>query len=115
MSVVYTVTIISGDYCNGDEPIKKLNQWVKENNHAGGLFEKLKEGGAGTKYPERDIYIGGFNYLNCEEFTTFFRSLQWDNTVLIIGMPEDDDGFRIIPSNGQYGDCTVKLGVSNNE
>lgn len=99
MSMVTTVVIISDGYCGREEKrLKKLNKWVKDNNHAGGIFEPVKDDGrdsAGTKYPERRLYWGGFNYLDQDQFIEFFNSLGWENTLLIMGYDDSDRGYIV--------------------
>lgn len=102
MSYVTTVTIVTRQYGKDLEKfIEKLNDWVRKNDHAGGLFElQDRTKSAGTKIPHNDVLLAGFNYLNREEFKEFFKSLKTSDTILI--MWSEEEIYQIIPSTGTY-------------
>lgn len=107
MSVVTTITIISDGY--GDEEkanLKVLNDWITERYSERVIFRKIEgsEYSAGTKYPQRNLYWGGFNYLNKSEFIDVFRSIDWEYSVMIIGYEDSERGYTVVPSRGKgYG------------
>lgn len=101
MSVVTTVVIISSEYGEElDKNLSKLNSWIEENHTLGNPLKPTEDPGAGSKYPERRIMIGGFNYLNRSEFAEFFKSLKMHDTVLIMA-PDQGDSYDIVPSETQ--------------
>jgi len=95
MSCVSTVIIIT---CRYDKrKIGAINDWMRDNHDKDYPFiEVSKETSAGDKYPQRSLFWGGFNFLNEEEFVSFFKTLKWDGTLLIIGSEESDKGYRIV-------------------
>lgn len=99
MSHVTTVTIISHDYRNFDKAVEKLNAYLLDRyNGRGGMFKPLNsEDSAGTKYPQRKIIWGGFNYLYTSEFVDLFKSLNLEDTILILA-PEDGEFYSIFSS-----------------
>ena len=119
MSHVSTVTIISGAFHNSeDENVEKLNKYFEDSSRMGNPIKRLnseiEQVSAGTKDTGRSFFIGGFNYLDHQEFIDFFRSLNWENAVLIIGYQDEDMGFIITPSKGNDGingeeDCNIKF------
>lgn len=98
MSVVTTVVIISSEYGDElDKNLAKLNSYIEEHGRLGTPFAPTKDGGAGSKNPERNIMIGGFNYLNRSQFAEFFKSLKMHDTVLVMA-PDQGDSYDIVPS-----------------
>lgn len=111
MSHVTTVVIVSADRKNEDRNVATLNSWLKENDHLGCEFSPVKnsENCAGTKYPQRRLYWGGLNFLSHNKFIDIFRSLNWENTVLILGYEEQDLGYNITPSKYDNTDCPLEI------
>ena len=99
MSYVYTAVIQIGAYNDdSDMALDKLNKWIKENRHAGGLFQYVDgQVSAGTKVPEINLIWGGFNFLNVEEFVNFFQSLKLERSLLTIFYPEAERCL-VVPS-----------------
>ena len=52
----------------------------------------------GSKFLERDVAIGAFNYLLLAEFLDHLRGVKWENPgdVQVIVCEQDDDRFRTI-------------------
>tara|TARA_R100000951_G_scaffold115132_2_gene122225 strand:+ start:11336 stop:11731 length:396 start_codon:yes stop_codon:yes gene_type:complete len=103
MSHVSTVTIISGGYGEEEtENIKKLNAWVEENGRLGNPLSAMPDthSTGGSKYPQRNFFIGGFNYLDHSGFIDMFRSLDWTNSLLVIGYEDSENGYIVVPSKG---------------
>jgi hypothetical protein len=104
VSVVSTVVIVSLrnaldiDVSN----IDLLNNWLIEHDFDNDLlFREIDPSlSAGDKYPERNLYWGGLNYLDQDAFTSFFKTLDWDGALLIIGSDDREDGYRVILGNG---------------
>ena len=115
MSFVTTVVIISDSYGKEEEAqIAKLNKYITERYSDEVLFNKVEgsEHSAGTKYPQRSLYWGGFNYLDHDEFIELFRSINWGNSLLIMGHEDSDDGYIVVPSKtklsmGRLGVTTI--------
>jgi hypothetical protein len=99
MSSVSTVVIVIDDYEKEEKALLSLNEWLKEHGHLGNVFNPIDGGNsAGTKYPEKTVVWGGLNYLNEEEFISFFKKLNLDNSLLVMGSP-DDDSYKVVKSN----------------
>lgn len=99
MSVVTTVTIISHDYDAFEKAIEKLNAYICERYDNSNVNFKLLDRGvsAGTKYPQREMVWGGFNYLDHKEFVSLFKSLDLDDTIMIFA-PEESGEYQIFSS-----------------
>lgn len=95
MSSVSTVILIT---CKFDKrKIGAINDWMRENQENDYPFIEVdRETSAGDKYPQRSLFWGGFNFLKEEEFISFFKTLKWDGTILLIGSEESDKGYRIV-------------------
>lgn len=111
MSYVYTVVIqMGGSHREQKDAVERLNEYLKEKNHLGGAFELIDSGkSAGTKFPERNLIWGGFNYLNQPEFIELFKSLKLDNSLLTIAHPEYEL-YTVVPSHNAEVEENVERG-----
>jgi len=115
MSHVTTVVIISnGHGSEEDNRLAKLNGWLKTNNHLGNPFVgESSQDSAGTKYPQRRLYFGGFNYLNHEDFIEFFKSLDFPESLLVLGYDNSESAYGVLATGYEkydnLSDYPIKL------
>lgn len=67
-----------------------VNEWLKAN-CLGQFLVEVSEHHGGSKRPQINVYVGGFNYLDEEAFIKAVRAAPWvypENVVLIVN-PED--------------------------
>lgn len=89
MSVVSGVVLCTS--CSDSDDLRARVQARLSDTNWGGRLKRVDDVAGGPKDPQMWIGIGGFNYLDEEEFATFVLALPWrdpGNVVLVI-QPED--------------------------
>jgi hypothetical protein len=86
LSVVSGVVLTFG-VCEteGAQHVAILNAYLAEKGK--GALISVTDAAGGTKHPEIDIYAGGFNYLDEDEFAAMAMAAPWqdpENVILII-------------------------------
>jgi len=111
MSKVSSVFIIANR--TDKDHLASLNMWLHQHGVLGNhpLGKISGESSAGDKYPQRDLYWGGFNFLNEDLFVDFFKTLKWEGTLLILGSEDSDAGYRVVIGDGDNYESRIKLEV----
>lgn len=80
--VILTCCLMEEDTDN----VARVNAWIRER-HGGGELVNVADQAGGKKHPQCEIWIGGFNAMQEDEFVAFVLRLPWDepsNMVLVI-------------------------------
>ena len=111
MTKVSSVFIITSSVI--PEHLTSLNNWLEKEGVLGPVpLQKISsETSAGTKYPQRTLYWGGFNFLREDAFVDVFKSLEWEGAVLILGSEDADNGYRIVVGDSQGYESRIKLEI----
>lgn len=99
MSVVTSVVIVAPNLLLFDKYLDLLNEYIikEENSHCHHFLdvtEIVKI--AGTKSLQRCVLLGAFNYLDKKSFIEFFKSLRWENSLLILCPDDSDEQYEIV-------------------
>jgi hypothetical protein len=79
----------------GDNLVPLLNEWLDKHSSGKNRFEKME----GAKTPkwhiwQFDLFVGAFNYLDIEEFLTFFWTLDWEEETQLFVKDEHEIQFQ---------------------
>lgn len=119
MSKVSSLFIISCGYRRMKENTELINKWFEDNKYGDLIRLSPANGEAsnGDKFPQRELMWAGINYLKEDEFISFFKTLEWNGTLLIIGPEDSDNGYKVVLAKpeGPYGmyDSRIDLHIPN--
>jgi hypothetical protein len=83
----------------GSPNIQRLNAWLIERDFAP-ILDLAGPHAVGSKHPEIDVYVAGYNYFPEDEFIELFLSLRWYvPEVCVLVLTPQEGAARIIRSD----------------